>query len=240
MLSNFTKRLYLWCYKHRQGVLMYIQVAIPLKGSFFWNFNVYPNTYSPESIFLFIGNLTIRFINRKNKQNVFLKKGILRKCGILMKLRQNLAIITSSFWTRYQKICTNVRIEAPFPPTCLHRLALWLTPSSRIYKRKTKIKKKIFVKIRTFILQISKLLRNRRKAYILDVVCNRFYFGEVQKEGLDQCTGKGILAPRTEGLSIYQWPILKKNKQGYWGNAFVNTSLNFLGLSWKFWKTQTS
>ena len=158
---------------------MYIQVAIPLKGSFFWSFNVYPNTYSPESIFIFIGNLTI---NRKNKQNVFLKKGILRKCGILMKLRKNPAIITSSFWTRYQKICTNVRIEAPFPPTCFHRLALWLTPSIRIYKRKTKVKKIFFVKIKTFILQTSKLLRNRRKAYILEVVCNRFYFGRFRRK----------------------------------------------------------
>ena len=46
---------------------------------------------------------------------------------------------------------------------------------------------------------------NRRKAYILDVICNRFYFGEVQEEVLGQCSGQGISAPREEGLSVYQW-----------------------------------
>ena len=44
---------------------------------------------------------------------------------------------------------------------------------------------------------------NRRKMYILDVICDRFYFGEVQEEVLGQCGGQGILAIRKEGyLSI--------------------------------------
>ena len=40
--------------------------------------------------------------------------------------------------------------------------------------------------------------------YILDVICNRFYFGEVQEEVLVQCTEQGISAPRIEDLSYYQ------------------------------------
>ena len=42
--------------------------------------------------------------------------------------------------------------------------------------------------------------------YILNVICNRIYFGEVQEEEevLDQSSGQGISAPRTEGLSVYQ------------------------------------
>ena len=52
--------------------------------------------------------------------------------------------------------------------------------------------------------QTSKLLGNRRKAYILYVICNKFYFGEAQEEVLDQCTEQGISVPRTEGLSFYQ------------------------------------
>ena len=43
---------------------------------------------------------------------------------------------------------------------------------------------------------------NRREAYILDVICSRFYFGEVQEEVLGQCTGQDIPAPRTEGLPV--------------------------------------
>ena len=42
-----------------------------------------------------------------------------------------------------------------------------------------------FVKIKTFRLQTSRLLGNRRKTYTLDVICNKFYFGEVQEEVLD-------------------------------------------------------
>ena len=41
--------------------------------------------------------------------------------------------------------------------------------------------------------------------YILNVICNRIYFGEAQEEEvLDQSSGQGISAPRTEGLSVYQ------------------------------------
>ena len=44
-----------------------------------------------------------------------------------------------------------------------------------------------FIKKKTFRLQTSKLLGKRRKTYILDVICNRYYFGEVQEEVLGQC-----------------------------------------------------
>ena len=61
---------------------------------------------------------------------------------------------------------------------------------------------------------MSKLLGNRRKTYILDAIRNRFYFGEVQEEVLGQSSGQGISAPRAEGLSVYQWSVSEKNKQG--------------------------
>ena len=72
-----------------------------------------------------------------------------------------------------------------------------------------------FIKIKTFRLQTSNLLGNRRKTYILDVICCKFYFGEVQEEVLGQCRGsQGISAPRTECLSVCQWSVPEKNKQG--------------------------
>ena len=37
---------------------------------------------------------------------------------------------------------------------------------------------------------MSKLLGNRRNTYILDVICNRFYFGEVQEEVLVCAVGR--------------------------------------------------
>ena len=84
-------------------------------------------------------------------------------------------------------------------------------------------------------MQTSKLLGNKRKMYVLDVICNRFYFEEVQEEVLGHCSGQGISAPRKEGLSIYQWSVLEeKRKQGGLRNALVN--MKFLGLSWKFFK----
>ena len=39
---------------------------------------------------------------------------------------------------------------------------------------------------------MSKLLGSRRKKYILDVICNRFYFGEVHEEVLVRCNRQGI------------------------------------------------
>ena len=49
--------------------------------------------------------------------------------------------------------------------------------------------------------------------YILDVICNRFYFEEVQEDALGHCSGQGILAPRIEiNLSI-SFLFMKKNKQ---------------------------
>ena len=54
-------------------------------------------------------------------------------------------------------------------------------------------------------------MRNKRKTCILDVICNKFYFQEVQEEVLGQCSWQdSIAAHRTEILSVYQWfvPIL--------------------------------
>ena len=68
-----------------------------------------------------------------------------------------------------------------------------------------------FVKIKNFRLQTSKLLGNRRNTYILDVICNRFYFGEVQ-EVLGQFSEQDILATRKEGLFVFQWSVPEKNK----------------------------
>ena len=70
-----------------------------------------------------------------------------------------------------------------------------------------------FVKIKTFRLQTSKLLGNRKKTYILVVICNKFYFGEVQEEVQASSVGRVyISAPRKEGLSVYQWSLSEKNK----------------------------
>ena len=114
----------------------------------------------------------------------------------------------------------------------------WNNIQSASYKiSKNGVSNSYFIKIKTFWLQASNLLWNRRKTYILDVICNRYYFGEVQEQVLDQCSGQGISAPRN-GLSVCQFQ--KEKKQGSWGNAFVNTPLKFLDLSWKFWKNQSS
>ena len=58
-----------------------------------------------------------------------------------------------------------------------------------------------------------KLLKNRTKAYILDVICNIFYFLEVQYVILGQCNEQDILAPRTENLSAYQWSVREKTSR---------------------------
>ena len=51
--------------------------------------------------------------------------------------------------------------------------------------------------------------------HILDVICNRFYFGEVQKEVLRQCSGQDTSALKKESLFVYQLSVPeKKNKQG--------------------------
>ena len=72
------------------------------------------------------------------------------------------------------------------------------------------------------------------------LLCN-IYFKEVQKEVLGQWSEQGILAPRTESLSVYQWSFLEeKNKQDGWANAFANIPRKFLGMSWKFWKNWRS
>ena len=56
---------------------------------------------------------------------------------------------------------------------------------------------------------------NKRKTNILDIICSRFCFGEVQEEVLRQSSGQGILAPRKEGLSANQWPVPEKKQAGW-------------------------
>ena len=56
---------------------------------------------------------------------------------------------------------------------------------------------------------------NRKKAYILDVIRNRFYFGEVQEEVLGRCSGQDISAPRKKGVSVYQWFVPEKKQAGW-------------------------
>ena len=81
-----------------------------------------------------------------------------------------------------------------------------------------------FVKIQIFRLQTSKLLGNRRKTYILDVICNRCYCGNVQEEVLGQCCEQGISISRTEGVSSISCLFQKKNKMRGWGNALCKYS----------------
>ena len=71
--------------------------------------------------------------------------------------------------------------------------------------------------------------------YTLDVICNRFHFGEVQEEVIDQCSGQGISAPRAEGLSVYQWSVPDRVVE-----EMPLTPLKFLGLLRKFWKSRRS
>ena len=71
-------------------------------------------------------------------------------------------------------------------------------------------------------MQTSKLLANRRKVYILDVICNRLYFGEIQEEVLGQCTGQGISEARVESLSVYQRSVPEKKKQAGWLRKCLN------------------
>ena len=59
-----------------------------------------------------------------------------------------------------------------------------------------------FLKMKTFRFHTMKLLRNRTKAYILDVICHIFYFLEFQYVVLGQFNGQDILAPRTENHCI--------------------------------------
>ena len=49
----------------------------------------------------------------------------------------------------------------------------------------------------------------------MDVICNRFYFGEVQEEVLGQCSEQYILASRKEGLSVYHWFVSEKSQAGW-------------------------
>ena len=52
--------------------------------------------------------------------------------------------------------------------------------------------------MKTFRLQTSKLLGNRRKTYILDLMFNKFYFRVVQEKVLGQCSGKGYISQHLE------------------------------------------
>ena len=81
---------------------------------------------------------------------------------------------------------------------------------------------------------MNELLGSRRKTYILDVIGNKFYFGEVQEEILVQCSGQGIYLSTYNRRSICLSVVCSsKNKKGGRGNAFLNTPLK-LDLSWIF------
>ena len=38
-------------------------------------------------------------------------------------------------------------------------------------------------------------MKRQKKMYIFDVICDRFYFGEVHEEVLGQCSRQKVLAP---------------------------------------------
>ena len=86
-------------------------------------------------------------------------------------------------------------------------------------------------------MQTSESLGTRRAAYVLDVICNRFYFEDVQEEVLGQCAAQGISAPRTEGLSAYPWSVLEKTQAEWSRKCLCKYSTEVSSLSWKFWKT---
>ena len=72
-------------------------------------------------------------------------------------------------------------------------------------------KQLLFRKNKDFQVADDQIIGKQEKdVYILDVICNRFYFVEVQEEVIGYCSEKGILRPRTEGLSVYQWPVSEK------------------------------
>ena len=48
---------------------------------------------------------------------------------------------------------------------------------------------------------------------ILDVICHRFYFGEVQEDVLGQCSGQGISACISEDLSVHQQSVPEKTSR---------------------------
>ena len=73
-----------------------------------------------------------------------------------------------------------------------------------------------FVKIKTFRLQTSKVLGNRRRAHILDVMCNKFYFGEVQEDVLGQCSGQGIYRSIQNRRSICLTVVCYRKKPAQW------------------------
>ena len=64
-------------------------------------------------------------------------------------------------------------------------------------------------------MQTSKLLGNRRRTYILDVICNKFYFGDVQEEVLVHCSGQGIYLSTYNRRFIYQWSVPVKKQAGW-------------------------
>ena len=67
---------------------------------------------------------------------------------------------------------------------------------------------------------------NRKKTYILDVICNRFYCGEVHEEVPSQYSWKGVLAPRKRGLSVYHWSVPGKEQAGWLKKCFCKYSID--------------
>ena len=50
--------------------------------------------------------------------------------------------------------------------------------------------------------------------YILGVICNKFYFREVQEEVLGQRAGH-LSSQKKEGLFVYQWSVPEKKQAGW-------------------------
>ena len=65
-------------------------------------------------------------------------------------------------------------------------------------------------------MQTCKLLGSRRKTYILDVICNKFYFGEERKL-LGQCSGQGRFISQHLEQKVYLSisSLFRKEKAGW-------------------------
>ena len=73
-----------------------------------------------------------------------------------------------------------------------------------------------FVKIKTFRLTTRKLLGSRRKTYILDVVCNRFYFGENSGRSSRPVQCAGYLTTQKRRSICLSAVCSRKKKQAGW------------------------
>ena len=111
--------------------------------------------------------------------------------------------------TLSQNIKENSRHVAEFAGKSLELYSI-----SFLQDIKNGVSNSYFVKIKTFRLPTSKLSGNRRKMYIVDVICNRFYFRENQEDVLGHGSGQGISASKKNVYLFISGLFQKKNKQG--------------------------